>query len=133
VQVTVRQHGQSTLEFALVLPIFLGLTLAVFELGRYMAVNAEVTNGIRAGARAAIVRANNDNAIKDRVVASAALIDKSALRSSVTISPSPTRNPGTSVTVSASYAHAFLPFVSRLTRANLSTVTITHSATMTVE
>jgi Flp pilus assembly protein TadG len=54
------QRGQSLAEFALVLPIFLVLFFAVFDLGSAVFTFNSLTNAAREGARLAIV--NQDNA-----------------------------------------------------------------------
>ena len=53
-------HGQSLVEFALVLPIFLLLFFAVVDLGSAIFTFNSLTNAAREGARLAIV--NQDNA-----------------------------------------------------------------------
>jgi Flp pilus assembly protein TadG len=55
-----RSRGQSLVEFALVLPIFLVLVMAVFDLGLSVFAYNSITNAAREGARLAIV--NQDTA-----------------------------------------------------------------------
>lgn len=50
-----RKRGQALVEFALILPIFLLILLAVFDLGRAVFAYNSVTNAAREGARLAIV------------------------------------------------------------------------------
>lgn len=48
-------HGQSLVEFALILPILLILLLGIVDFGRAIAAYNSVSNGARSGARVAIV------------------------------------------------------------------------------
>jgi Flp pilus assembly protein TadG len=50
-----RQRGQGLLEFALVIPIFLLIVVALFDLGRAVFAYNTLTNAAREGARIAIV------------------------------------------------------------------------------
>jgi hypothetical protein len=56
----VRQRGQALVEFSLVIPIFLLIFLALFDLGRAVFSYNTLTNAAREGARLAIV--NQDEA-----------------------------------------------------------------------
>ena len=68
-----RTRGQSLVEFALVLPIFLVLILGVFDFGRLIFFHTSMTNGAREGARLAAV--NQDvSLIEERIEAQTALI-----------------------------------------------------------
>jgi Flp pilus assembly protein TadG len=67
-----RGHGQAMVEFALVIPIFLLLLVALFDVGRAVFAYNTLTNAAREGARMAIVnqyepsiiqRAKNSSAI----------------------------------------------------------------------
>ncbi|HET9083769.1 MAG TPA: TadE family protein, partial [Candidatus Limnocylindrales bacterium] len=49
------ERGQALLEFALVLPIFILLLVAIFDLGRAVFAYNTLTNAAREGARMAIV------------------------------------------------------------------------------
>jgi Flp pilus assembly protein TadG len=49
------KHGQALVEFALVLPIFILLLVAIFDLGRAVFAYNTLTNAAREGARIAIV------------------------------------------------------------------------------
>jgi Flp pilus assembly protein TadG len=53
-----RARGQSLVEFALVLPIFLVVVLGIFDLGRAVFAYNTLTNAAREGARLAIVNQN---------------------------------------------------------------------------
>jgi len=50
-----RERGQSLAEFALVLPVFLLILMALFDVGRAVFVYNGLTNAVREGARLAIV------------------------------------------------------------------------------
>jgi hypothetical protein len=53
-------RGQSLVEFALILPIFLILLLGILDFGRAIAAYNSVSNGARSGARVAIVNQDFD-------------------------------------------------------------------------
>jgi Flp pilus assembly protein TadG len=50
-----RRSGQALVEFALVIPVFLLILLAIFDLGRGVFAYTSITNAAREGARLAIV------------------------------------------------------------------------------
>jgi Flp pilus assembly protein TadG len=72
-----RRQGQALVEFALVIPIFLLLLMAVFDLGRAVFAYNSVTNAAREGARLAIV---NQSAvlIQQRAMAQSAIAETAA-------------------------------------------------------
>jgi Flp pilus assembly protein TadG len=49
------QGGQSLVEFALIIPLFLLLVMAVFDIGRFVIAQSALTNAAREGTRLAIV------------------------------------------------------------------------------
>ena len=53
-------HGQTLVEFALVIPVFLLLMMALLDLGRAVFVTNGLTNAAREGARLAIVNQDAD-------------------------------------------------------------------------
>lgn len=53
-------HGQSLVEFALLLPVLLILVLALVDAGRAVISYTALTNAARVGARVAIVNQSND-------------------------------------------------------------------------
>ena len=57
---TATDRGQTLAEFALVLPIFLVLVLAIFDVGRVVFIYNGLTNGVREGARLAAVNQDKD-------------------------------------------------------------------------
>jgi Flp pilus assembly protein TadG len=67
-----RGRGQALVEFALVIPIFLLLLMAVFDLGRAVFAYNSVTNAAREGARLAIVN-QTPSLITTRVLAQTSL------------------------------------------------------------
>jgi hypothetical protein len=58
-----REHGQSLVEFALVLPIFLVLFFAVIDFGSAIFTYNSLTNAAREGARLAVVNQDEDSII----------------------------------------------------------------------
>src|SRR3954451_650830 len=72
-----RTKGQALVEFALVIPIFLLLLVAVFDLGRAVFSYNSLTNAAREGARMAIV--NQDTAsIVSRAQKQSAIVELNA-------------------------------------------------------
>lgn len=67
-----RRRGQALVEFALVIPIFLLLLMAVVDLGRAVFAYNSVTNAAREGTRLAIVN-QTTSAIQQRALAQGAL------------------------------------------------------------
>lgn len=69
-----RDKGQALLEFALVIPIFLLLIVAVFDLGRAVFAYNTLTNAAREGARLAIVNQDKPTIIA-RAKAQTAIVE----------------------------------------------------------
>jgi Flp pilus assembly protein TadG len=68
------RRGQALVEFALVIPIFLLLLMALFDMGRAVFAYNTLTNAAREGARIAIV--NQDvNSIRDRAKAQTQIVE----------------------------------------------------------
>jgi hypothetical protein len=65
------QRGQSLVEFSLVIPLFLLLLIAVFDLGRGVFAYNTLTNAAREGARMAIVNQDTATIIADAKAATA--------------------------------------------------------------
>ena len=61
------QPGQTLVEFALLIPLFLFLLLGFFDLGRAWFYRSSLTNAVREGARAGIVIPYDEQAIQDIV------------------------------------------------------------------
>ncbi|MBA3236662.1 MAG: pilus assembly protein [Chloroflexi bacterium] len=58
-----RRRGQALVEFALVIPIFLLMMVALFDLGRAVFAYNTLTNAAREGARIAIVNQNQPSIV----------------------------------------------------------------------
>ena len=96
-------------EFALVLPILAFLLFAVIQFGIVFNNYLAVTDAVRAGARqAAVARylpaGERDSKVKAKVYASADHLDKGKLN--VTVSATGGWEPGTDVTVTATYPYS---------------------------
>jgi Flp pilus assembly protein TadG len=105
-----RQRGQSMVEFALILPLFLVLTLAIVDLGWALKSYITVTNSAREGARFGIV-CNSDSAIQQRVHDySDDLVDVADVAVNWNpVKPTPTTcESGGYVEVTAQYGHSFI-------------------------
>ena len=67
-----RDAGQSLAEFAILLPILIGVVIGIFEFGRAWNVDQVLTNAAREGARLAVIPASSEsdviNAVQDRLV-----------------------------------------------------------------
>jgi Flp pilus assembly protein TadG len=130
---TARSRAQSIVEFALVIPILLGLFLALVDAARFLAIYVGLANGVTSGARVASIPSNSTTAVQNAVVQSIILADTTAIRGSVVITPAirVAQNP---VTVQASSAFTWNPVIAAvLGTAGLGTVTIVQRATATVE
>ncbi len=98
-----RERGQSLVEFALVLPIFLIITLAAIDFGWALRAYVISTNAAREGARVGVVGSSSD-AIKTAVVdRSAGLLTTSNV--SVTNAKGAS---GTNVTVGVTYSYNYI-------------------------
>lgn len=129
-----RYRGQSMVEFALVAPLFFLLLFGVIEMGRLVWTNHELTNGVREGARLAMVRGSESTSpitttgpIKTRI------LDKTSGLNSGDLTVSATGlggDPGTSVTITATYQYdvlvGIIPGLSDFTLTESSTVIIQH-------
>jgi Flp pilus assembly protein TadG len=105
-----QQHsdrGQAFVEFALILPVLLLIVLGIIQFGRLYNNNETITNATRAGARvAAVSRTASDpvGATIQAVKNSAPNLDLSQV--TVTVTPAPPWQPGSSVTVTATYPYS---------------------------
>ena len=72
-----RGRGQALVEFALVVPVFLLILMAVFDFGRAVFTYASITNGAREGTRLAIVN-QDTTSIAREVLASAPVAPRPA-------------------------------------------------------
>jgi len=79
-QQTARRRGAAAVEMALVLPVFVTVTLGMIELGRGIMVAQLMTNAAREAARTAIIDGSTD--------ASVANVAKSFLQTAAKVNPS---------------------------------------------
>ncbi len=79
VRVRRRREGQSLVEFAVTLPIFLLLLAGILDFGLGLYSQMTVINAAREGARLGIVDAGNVTAIEQRVEAMSGGLDQSKL------------------------------------------------------
>ena len=93
-----RRDGQSLVEFAVVLPIFLLLLAGILDFGLGLYSQMTVINAAREGARLGIVEAGNVTAITERVEAMSGGLDQSKL----TVTPSCLRPSGSTFVACAS-------------------------------
>jgi Flp pilus assembly protein TadG len=104
-----REHGQTMAEFTLVLPVLAILLFGVIQFGIVFNHYLAVTDAVRAGARqAAVARylppGQREAKVKAKVYASADGLDASKLK--VTVSAAGGWDPGTDVTVTATYPYS---------------------------
>ena len=105
------QRGQSVLETALILPLFLLIVLGTIDLGRAIYMHTVLSNAVRDGCRVAIIETNSNSQVILTVVKSAVAVNLPA--SNITISGS--RAPGSTVTVSAFAIYSpITPLVQRI-------------------
>jgi Flp pilus assembly protein TadG len=99
--------GQAIVEFALILPVLLLIVLGIIQFGRLYSNDETITNATRAGARvAAVSRTASDpvGATIQAVKNAAPNLDPSQV--TVTVTPAPPWQPGSSVTVTATYPYS---------------------------
>jgi Flp pilus assembly protein TadG len=102
------EKGQTMAEFALVLPVLVMLLLGVVQFGIVFNNYLAVTDAVRAGSRTASVArhlppGDRESTVIEKVEGAAPDLDEDKL--DVTVSPSDDWEPGSSVTVSASYPY----------------------------
>lgn len=61
-----KTSGQTLVEFALLLPLFLLIVMALFEIGRFVFYYGVLNNAVREGTRTAIVQSDCDLRIGDK-------------------------------------------------------------------
>jgi Flp pilus assembly protein TadG len=74
-----RRRGQSLVEFAVVLPVFLLILAGVLDFGLGLYSQMTIINAAREGARLGVVEPGNVSAIHDRVLGMSAGLDASSL------------------------------------------------------
>jgi len=99
-----REDGQSLVEFALIVPIFLLVLFAIVDFGMAFHAWITVTNSAREGARVGAVRATSPQ-IEQRVRDTAESLDQANLTVSVTNAEGA---PGGSVVVDVSYDYSLM-------------------------
>ena len=66
-----RETGQSLAEFAILLPVLMGVVVGIFEFGRAWNIDQVLTNAAREGARLAVIPTSSENdvigAVEDRL------------------------------------------------------------------
>jgi len=99
------QRGQSLVEFALVLPIFLILVLSIIDFGWALRAYLTATNSAREGARLGVIGATADQITTRTLDSSTGLLTAGDV--TVTFSD-PGHQPGTSVTVDVTYQYNYI-------------------------
>jgi Flp pilus assembly protein TadG len=104
-----KEQGQSMAEFTLVLPVLAILLFGVIQFGIVFNHYLAVTDAVRAGARqAAVARflpaAEREAKVEEKVRASAENLDQDILE--VSVEPSDDWEPGSDVTVTATYEYS---------------------------
>ena len=104
-----KQQGQTMAEFTLVLPVLAILLFGVIQFGIVFNHYLAVTDAVRAGARqAAVARflpaAEREAKVEEKVRASAENLDQDILE--VSVDPSDDWEPGSDVTVTATYEYS---------------------------
>ena len=104
-----REQGQTMAEFTLVLPVLAILLFGVIQFGIVFNNYLAVTDAVRAGApQAAVARylppGERDSKVKAKVYSSADNLDASKLK--ITVSAPGGWEPGTDVTVTATYPYS---------------------------
>ncbi len=127
-----RSGGQSAVEFALALPVFLWLMIGVFDLGRGVACYAVLENSAREGARAGIFPQSDNATILAAVNSQAALLG-GVPSSDVTITPSEQSARISGGTISVQVVYRFQPAAPLLANLVGPTLTMRSSSTMMIE
>ena len=121
------QRGQSVVEMALILPVFLVLVLGTIDLGRAVYMHTVLSNAVRDGCRLAVIETTSNSQVISAVVQSAVGVD--LLPANVTITGS--RSPGWTVSVSAFVS--FFPITPMIQRIVPSPITLRASSAMVVD
>ena len=103
------ESGQTMAEFAVVLPVLVLVLFAIMQFGIVFNNYVTLTDAVRAGARkGAVSRRDSDpaNVTADRVRQSASTLNQSQL----TVNVSSTWQPGTDLTVTATYPYSISLF-----------------------
>lgn len=126
-----QQRGQTLVEMALVLPVFLLFVMGIFDLGRAVLLGNTVAEAARQGARYAVVNPADCTGIKTAVTNALAGVAQVA-PSAVTINEASGIDTGDPVTVSVTTT--FTPITPLIAQAmKASSVTIQRASTMKIE
>jgi hypothetical protein len=124
-QLREQHRGQTLVEFALIIPIFLLVVLGLFDMGRAVLYYSTISNASREAVRLGIVD-QNLTAIEQRAIDNAsavihldpALIDVEFLAPDLTTTPTCPTAPAIGCVVRVAIRHEFFPatpFIGRLT------------------
>lgn len=125
------ERGAAAVEFALVSTAYLMMLLGVIEVARYVADRQDLMSAVHTTGRYAIVHGSassspaTTNSLKTMVGNSLFLINSSSVTASASFSPN--NNPGSTVTITASYT--WTPLVPLL---HLPSATISASSVSTI-
>lgn len=125
------RRGAAGVEFAMLSTVYLTMLLGIVEVGRYVADRQDLMSAVHTTGRYAIVHGSSSSSpasattLQQMVGNHLALISSSSI--TATASFSPNNNPGSNVTITASYT--WKPLVPLLHLPN-ATITATSSATI---
>ncbi len=101
------ERGQSMAELAIVLPVLLGLVIAIFEIGRAWNVRQVLTNATREGARVAVVTSTtNQSTVTNTIDAYLSADNLNPASATITINGFG-GGPGTPCRIDVSYPYQF--------------------------
>ena len=107
-----RAGGTAAVQFALVLPVFLGLTLGIMDMGRLVWTQVTIAQAATKAGRFAMARGSTSEApaTAEQVAAYAKnqLPGLAAASATVSVSWSPNNKPGSAVAVEVSYPFEFV-------------------------
>jgi|GEM_PF-1286803 len=98
--------GQAAVEFAVATPLILLLLLGIFDFGRAVVAQSCLANAVHEGARTALYSSASDEQVRATVRAQAYIASDLA-DDQIAITPTGSRDPGTTVTVAVTYS--FIP------------------------
>ena len=131
-----RSHsvGQDLVEFALTAPILLMLLIGIFDLGRVIINLDALTNGVREGARYAVVHNGDISGVSNAIMRRVPGLDTAKLTIANPVWVYNDVNPAASYArVSASYDFLpITPFIAEILGGS-NTITLTRQATMRLE
>jgi Flp pilus assembly protein TadG len=126
-------RGQSILEFALTLPIFLWIVIGIFDVSRGVAAYSLLGNCAREGARAAIFPQTTDSVIQNAVNSETLFLGNVPGTVTMQITPAgqTSRVSGGTITVTLSYNYSpATPILSNLVG---NSIALTAQSTMAIE